>query len=30
MNDLAGNGWFKSSHSGGESECVEAAWLPNG
>ncbi|MFI5781690.1 DUF397 domain-containing protein [Nocardia sp. NPDC051570] len=30
MSDQAGIGWFKSSHSGGESECVEVAWLPNG
>ncbi|WP_280258754.1 DUF397 domain-containing protein [Nocardia wallacei] len=28
-NPLAVN-WFKSSHSGGQTECVEVAWLPNG
>ncbi|MBB5913290.1 hypothetical protein BJY24_002157 [Nocardia transvalensis] len=25
--DLSGVSWFKSSHSGGENECVEVAWL---
>lgn len=28
-NPLAVN-WFKSSHSGGQTECVEVAWLPSG
>ncbi|NKY55955.1 DUF397 domain-containing protein [Nocardia flavorosea] len=23
-------GWFKSSHSSGQTECVEAAWLRDG
>lgn len=22
--------WFKSSHSSGQTECVEVAWLPEG
>ncbi len=22
--------WFKSSHSGGQTDCVEVAWLPAG
>lgn len=26
-NDLTGAHWFKSSHSGGDGECVEVAWL---
>ncbi|WP_442941881.1 DUF397 domain-containing protein [Nocardia sp. NBC_00416] len=25
--DLSGAQWFKSSHSGGNDDCVEAAWL---
>ncbi|MGK8485996.1 DUF397 domain-containing protein [Nocardia asiatica] len=28
--DLAGAEWFKSSYSGGDKECVEVAFLPNG
>ncbi|MBF6173136.1 DUF397 domain-containing protein [Nocardia blacklockiae] len=28
--DLSGASWFKSSHSGGQTECVEVAWLPKG
>lgn len=28
--DLSGAKWFKSSHSSGQTECVEAAWLPGG
>ncbi|MFI6955539.1 DUF397 domain-containing protein [Nocardia sp. NPDC050408] len=27
--DLTGAGWFKSSHSGASSDCVEVAFLPN-
>ncbi|WP_040686801.1 DUF397 domain-containing protein [Nocardia vinacea] len=27
--DLAGADWFKSSRSGGSSNCVEVAFLPN-
>ncbi|RDI51602.1 DUF397 domain-containing protein [Nocardia mexicana] len=27
--DLAGAEWFKSTYSGGDKECVEAAFLPN-
>lgn len=26
-NDLTGAHWFKSSHSGGDGECVEVAWF---
>ncbi|MBF6097217.1 DUF397 domain-containing protein [Nocardia cyriacigeorgica] len=29
-NDLAGAPWFKSSHSGSQSACVEVAWLGDG
>lgn len=29
-NDLAGAPWFKSSHSGSQSACVEVAWLGHG
>ncbi|MFE3189897.1 DUF397 domain-containing protein [Nocardia sp. NPDC059240] len=25
--DLAGAAWFKSSHSGGQTDCVEVAWV---
>ncbi|MFD0366201.1 DUF397 domain-containing protein [Nocardia sp. GCM10030253] len=25
--DLSGVNWFKSSHSSGQTECVEVAWL---
>lgn len=25
--DLSGAQWFKSSHSSGQTECVEVAWL---
>ncbi|MEV6099971.1 DUF397 domain-containing protein [Nocardia sp. NPDC051981] len=28
--DLSGAQWFKSSHSSGQTECVEVAWLPGG
>ncbi|MEU4314493.1 DUF397 domain-containing protein [Nocardia sp. NPDC024068] len=28
--ELAGAKWFKSSHSGGQTDCVEVAWLPSG
>ncbi|WP_067722274.1 DUF397 domain-containing protein [Nocardia yamanashiensis] len=28
--ELAGALWFKSSHSSGQTECVEVAWLPDG
>ncbi|WP_459548324.1 DUF397 domain-containing protein [Nocardia sp. X0981] len=28
--DLSGAKWFKSSHSSGQTECVEVAWLPSG
>ncbi|NEW42196.1 DUF397 domain-containing protein [Nocardia cyriacigeorgica] len=28
--DLAGATWFKSSHSGGQTDCVEVAWLGSG
>ncbi|MCM6774810.1 DUF397 domain-containing protein [Nocardia sp. CDC159] len=27
MSDLSGVRWFKSSYSGGNTECVEIAWL---
>ncbi|WP_327095608.1 DUF397 domain-containing protein [Nocardia vinacea] len=27
--DLTNADWFKSSHSGGSSDCVEVAFLPN-
>lgn len=27
---LSGAQWFKSSHSGGNDECVEVAWLDGG
>ncbi|WSJ02062.1 DUF397 domain-containing protein [Nocardia sp. NBC_01329] len=30
MVDLAGANWFKSSHSGSQSDCVEVAWLTDG
>lgn len=28
--DLSEAKWFKSSHSSGQTECVEVAWLANG
>ncbi|WP_433593742.1 DUF397 domain-containing protein [Nocardia sp. CA-145437] len=28
--DLSGAVWFKSSHSGGQTDCVEVAWLGDG
>ncbi|MGW0005342.1 DUF397 domain-containing protein [Nocardia grenadensis] len=28
--DLSGANWFKSSHSGGQTDCVEVAWLTDG
>ncbi|GAB4583955.1 DUF397 domain-containing protein [Nocardia sp. IFM 10818] len=28
--DLSGANWFKSSHSGGKTECVEVAFLDGG
>ncbi|WP_433193851.1 DUF397 domain-containing protein [Nocardia sp. CA-107356] len=28
--DLSGVNWFKSSHSSGQTECVEVAWLDGG
>ncbi|MTE17486.1 DUF397 domain-containing protein [Nocardia aurantiaca] len=28
--DLSGAEWFKSSHSGSQSDCVEVAWLSEG
>lgn len=28
--DLAGASWFKSSYSGGQTDCVEVAWLASG
>ncbi|MFJ9365844.1 DUF397 domain-containing protein [Nocardia sp. NPDC101769] len=28
--DLSGARWFKSSHSSGQTECVEVAWLTGG
>ncbi|WP_327096551.1 DUF397 domain-containing protein [Nocardia vinacea] len=28
--DLSGVNWFKSSHSGGQTDCVEVAWLDGG
>ncbi|MEV5836760.1 DUF397 domain-containing protein [Nocardia sp. NPDC052112] len=28
--DLSGVDWFKSSHSGSQSACVEVAWLDGG
>ncbi|AYF73762.1 DUF397 domain-containing protein [Nocardia yunnanensis] len=28
--DLSGANWFKSSHSSGQTECVEVAFLPGG
>lgn len=28
--DLSGARWFKSSHSSGQTECVEVAWLAEG
>ncbi|WP_433522198.1 DUF397 domain-containing protein [Nocardia pseudovaccinii] len=28
--DLSGVNWFKSSHSGGQTDCVEVAWLDTG
>jgi hypothetical protein len=30
QNDIASAGWFKSSHSRGELECVEVAFLSGG
>ncbi|MFD7842456.1 DUF397 domain-containing protein [Nocardia sp. NPDC059764] len=28
--DLTGAQWFKSTHSSGQTDCVEVAWLPEG
>ncbi|WP_082681411.1 DUF397 domain-containing protein [Nocardia jinanensis] len=28
--DLSGAEWFKSSHSSGQTDCVEVAWLMGG
>lgn len=28
--DLSGAVWIKSSHSGGQTDCVEVAWLGDG
>ncbi|RDI54246.1 DUF397 domain-containing protein [Nocardia mexicana] len=28
--DLSGVNWFKSSHSSGQTDCVEVAWLGDG
>lgn len=28
--DLSGAEWFKSSYSGGQTDCVEVAWLADG
>lgn len=28
--EFAGVTWFKSSHSGGRTDCVEVAWLEGG
>ncbi|WP_328389051.1 DUF397 domain-containing protein [Nocardia sp. NBC_00416] len=28
--DLSGTKWFKSSYSGGQTDCVEVAWLTDG
>ncbi|QLY32960.1 DUF397 domain-containing protein [Nocardia huaxiensis] len=28
--DLSGVQWFKSSHSSGQTDCVEVAWLSEG
>ncbi|MFQ6228698.1 DUF397 domain-containing protein [Nocardia sp. NPDC002869] len=28
--DLSGAKWFKSSHSSGQTDCVEVAWLTDG
>lgn len=28
--DFSGVKWFKSSHSGGRTDCVEVAWLADG
>jgi hypothetical protein len=28
--DLSGAHWYKSSYSGGQTDCVEIAWLPDG
>ncbi|WP_329405841.1 DUF397 domain-containing protein [Nocardia vinacea] len=28
--DLSGVNWFKSSHSSGQTDCVEVAWLDGG
>ncbi|WP_433622789.1 DUF397 domain-containing protein [Nocardia sp. CA-120079] len=28
--DLSGVNWFKSSHSSGQTSCVEVAWLDGG
>lgn len=28
--DLSEAKWFKSSHSGGQTDCVEVAWLQDG
>ncbi|WP_280266383.1 DUF397 domain-containing protein [Nocardia wallacei] len=28
--DLSGANWFKSTYSGGKTDCVEVAWLAEG
>ncbi|MFQ6325690.1 DUF397 domain-containing protein [Nocardia sp. CWNU-33] len=28
--DLSGVNWFKSSHSSGQTDCVEVAWVEGG
>ncbi|MBB5913291.1 hypothetical protein BJY24_002158 [Nocardia transvalensis] len=28
--DLAGVSWFKSSHSSGQTDCVEVGWVADG
>lgn len=30
VSDTHGTQWFKSSHSGGDGDCVEVAWLGAG
>ncbi|MFE3446538.1 DUF397 domain-containing protein [Nocardia sp. NPDC059180] len=30
ITDLGGTTWFKSSYSGGQTDCVEVAWLRGG